>query len=488
MKSCPIPPAESVIRLPVTEDSWPMNALAHTIEPMDITALGYTEDEYIISGRAKLYTWPAQEPVASVELADAPYTTRFLVRKPADPGRFSGTVIIEMFNWARNYDRTIDAWGNCRDYITRSGDAWIGVTCRASVHDCLKAFDPGRYSTLSFRNPRPEETWHSRPQANPFHDIVSAPDTENGLIWDMYSQVALLVREQAERNPLYGYDVKKVIGTSAIPGDISTYVAAIDPISCRGDGGNIYDGFLIFMTGAPGGVNQYEPKVEPNDPRCKFCGKVPLIRVYTCGDMLGGGHHPDWAVLQRHPDQDGPDSYFRSYEIPGPNLFLKFVRGSEPARADLKRAGIQLRAGRVGGNWSQAELEAIEFPTRYPLAAAFENLKRWIDGTLPPPSQLMELEGEYPSMRFKLDEAGNVLGGVRTPYLDVPAYLFDYQSDAVPLPLEELRRRYASHEDYVQKVRDSATACVDARMLLPEDAEAIIQEAIQSKILCDKER
>lgn len=100
----------------------------------------------------------------------------------------------------------------------------------------------------------------------------------------------------------------------------------------------------------------------------------------------------------------------------------------------------------------------------------------------------MELEGEYPSMRFKLDEAGNVLGGVRTPYLDVPAYLFDYQSDAVPLPLEELRRRYASHEDYVQKVRDSATACVDTRTLLPEDAEAIIQEAIQSKILCDKER
>lgn len=122
------------------------------------------------------------------------------------------------------------------------------------------------------------------------------------------------------------------------------------------------------MTGAPGGVNQYEAKVEPEDPRCKFYAKVPFIRVYTCGDMLGVGHHPDWAVLQRHEDADGPERFFRSYEIPGPNLFLSFVRDSEPKREDLAKAGIQLRPGRVGGNWSAAELQTTEFPTRYPLA------------------------------------------------------------------------------------------------------------------------
>lgn len=481
-KEIPVQPLDSIRLLPVTHDSYPMNSLAHTVKAKDIADFGYLEEEYIIKGKAKVYTWPKEQSFADVELENAPYATRILVRKPSNPSSFSGNVIIEMFNWARNYDRTIDAWGNCYEYLTDSGDVWIGVTCRASVLDHLKQFDSNRYGELSFRNPRPQEQWDARPQANPFHDIVSDPSTENGLIFDMFSQVAMLVRENDSRNPLYGYEVKKVIGTSALPGDISTYVAAIDPVSCRPDGKPIYDGFLIFMTGAPGGVNQYEAKVEPEDPRCKFYAKVPFIRVYTCGDMLGGGHHPDWAVLQRHEDADGPERFYRSYEIPGPNLFLSFVRDSEPTREDLTKAGIQLRPGRVGGNWSAAELQTIEFPTRYPLAAAFENLKHWIDGVTPPPSMLMEMDGNYPDIAFRCDEYGNVKGGVRTPYLDVPAYYFDYQSEATRLDETTLKALYPTHDDYVDKVTRSAEKCVAERMLLKKDSEKIIAEAKTAKI------
>lgn len=481
----PVFPAEQVSLIPITDESRPMNSLGYGVEPLSASDLGYVEEEYLVKGKSKVYTWPKGERFASVELSGAPYATRILVRKPADSGAFSGNVIIEMFNWARGYDRTIDAWGNCRDYITRRGDVWVGVTCRASVIDTLKRFDFKRYEQLSLANPRPRERWDDRPQANPFHDITTSSDTENGLIWDMYSQVALLFREADDRNPLLGYSVKRIIGTSAIPGDISTYIAAIDPISCRPDGGNIFDGFLVFMTGAPGGVNQYEDKLEPNDPRCKFCCKVPFIRVYTCGDMLGIGHHPDWAALQRHEDRDGPDEYFRSYEVPGSNLFLKYVRASEPCRADLERAGVSLGTGRRGGNWSEKELNSIEYPIRYPLAAAFENLKLWIDGIAPPKSRLMELEGEFPNTKFRTDCYGNVLGGVRTPYLDVPAYFFDYQTAATPLDADTLKALYGSHGNYVLKVRASAEKCVNEKTLLPEDAEAIIQEAENSNILKD---
>lgn len=479
----PVQPADKVVLLPITADSRPMNGLASMVEPIDADVLGYIEEEYLIEGRAKVYTRSAGTGVVSVELSNAPYVTRILVRKPKDVHAFSGNVIVEMLNWARGYDRTIDAWGNCWEYLTRRGDVWIGVTCRASVLDTLKQFDCQRYRTLSFRNPRPESEWSVRPQANPFHDIVTKPETENGLIWDMYSQIAMLVRENNQRNPLHGYLVKKVIGTSAIPGDISTYVSAIDPISCQESGTPIFDGFLIFMTGAPGGVNQYEPKLEPTDPGCKFCGKVPLIRVYTCGDLLGSGHHPDWAILQRHKDENGPDNYYRSYEIPGPNLFLKYVRASEPQRSDLERAGIRLQAGRVGGNWTAHELDSVEFPTRYPLAAAFDALKKWIDGITPPLSCFIETEGKYPDVRFKTDAVGNVLGGVRTPYLDVPAYRFDYQTSAVPLSKDVLLKLYGTHEGYVEQVRRSTYACVNAGFLLPEDADSIINEALTSKIL-----
>ena len=477
MEKIIIDPMKKITLLERTESSYPMNACDRCVNPIRLKDYGYQEDEYRIEGNARIYSWPKEEKYASVESHGGPYVSRCLIRKPIDSSRFSGRVIVEMFNWARNYDRPIDAWGNCYEYIMENNDIWVGVTCRDSVCQTLKRFDPERYSGLGFPNPRPKEEWELRPQANPFHDIISEPSSENGLIWDMYSQLGILLREDSERNPLYGYHVEKIIGTSALPGDISTYVAAIDPICTDEKGRNIFDGFLIFMTGAPGGVNQYEPKVEPEDERCKFYGKVPLIRVYTCGDMLGVGHHPDWAVLQRHEDADGPDRYFRSYELPGPNLFLKYVRGSEPRREDLEKAGIEIRGGRAQGNWSEKELQSIEFPTRYVLWSAFENLFEWIDGTIPPASKLIEMEGEYPDIDFRRDEYGNVCGGVRTPYLDVPLFHFDYQSNAVLLEADVLKKLYPSHDVYVNKVINNARECVENRMILEEDARRIIDEA-----------
>ena len=79
--------------LPVTDTSYPFGAADHTMVPEDLSKVGYVEEEYLVSGTANVYTWPAPGP-AVVRTANAPYTTRMLVRRPAQRGHFSGNVIV----------------------------------------------------------------------------------------------------------------------------------------------------------------------------------------------------------------------------------------------------------------------------------------------------------------------------------------------------------------------------------------------------------
>lgn len=478
-----IPYADGVKKIPVTETSHPMNGAAHQVIPVDLSRYGYVEEEFQLDGKAKLYSWLEGDRYAKPICDYAPYKTRFLVRRPVDPAKFSGTVMVEMMNWARHYDRTLTAWGNCWEHTVRKGDIWIGVTCKSVVLDNLKKFDAARYGELGFPNPRQESQWDEKPQANAYRGENTSPVTENGLAFDMYSQLAMLCREDDPRNPLYGYAVKKVIGTAGIPGDIATYVAAVDPISVTPEGKNIFDGFLIFMTGAPSNINQCEPKVHYQDDRCKFYGKVPLIRVYTTQDLLGYGIHADWGFTQRHPDSDEPGHYYRSYEVAGTGLILKYPYFTEPCTEDLERMGIHRKNARTDSEWTEEDLKKKEFPTRYVLSAAFENLERWIDGETPPRTQQLDTVNDYPDTRLVMDEYGNSKGGLRTPYVDVPAFNFQEDAVAVPLPEQTLASLYSDHNDYVKKVVTSAMECVQKRLLLPYDAAQIIRDAMDSDVL-----
>ena len=61
--------------------------------------------------------------------ATAPYRTRVLVRRPADPKKFSGTVIVEWLNVSGGVDADPD-WVSLREEIVRAGDAWVGVSAQ----------------------------------------------------------------------------------------------------------------------------------------------------------------------------------------------------------------------------------------------------------------------------------------------------------------------------------------------------------------------
>src|SRR2546428_4664846 len=76
----PIPEVTGPIA--VTADSYPLMAAGKLQDVVDLPKLGYTEEEFFVSGRANVYDWAA-DGTLSVRTPPAPYTTRILVRRPA---------------------------------------------------------------------------------------------------------------------------------------------------------------------------------------------------------------------------------------------------------------------------------------------------------------------------------------------------------------------------------------------------------------------
>ena len=88
-----------------------------------------------------------------------------------------------------------------------------------------------------------------------------------------------------------------------------------------------------------------------------------------------------------------------------------------------------------------------------------------------------------------LDEHGNVIGGVRSPYVDVPASTWNGNSTGesfcriagheIPFDNAKLKALYGSHSRYVEAVTDSVNELVAAGFIVEEDGEQVIREAEQ---------
>lgn len=462
-------PPKACKELPTDDKSYPLGAADHLVEPMDLVEYGYRENEYIIKGEANIYVWPEGQKLPSIRTPNAPYASRMLVRKPIDPKKFNGIIVVELLNWASKYDRTIPGWGHCYEYYLSRGIAWVGLTVRDVVLDVLKRFDPQRYGELSFANPLPPEKRGEPASSYGLNNI----ENENGLIWDMISQVGALFKSTSQENPFFGYDVDKVMATGATGGDLSAYVCGIHPLHCLANSKPVYDGFLIYMTGAPGGINQETPKNHELDERNKYYSEVPLIHVLTTGDILGGGFHPDWAFMQRRPDANEPGKKLRLYEVAGAGVRAGYDKKRAPSPDDVARAQTP---------WKDTVNYEYEYPVRYILKAATENLILWMrDGIAPPISPKLCTVGDYPDTQFVLDEVGNTKGGIRLPYVDVPLYKFEEEGGASRLKDEIIRKLYRDKNDYIEKVIAATIKAVNGRWILEEDAVKIIMEAINER-------
>jgi hypothetical protein len=146
----PVPKVSGPV--PISSDSVPFLAADRNLEPTDLKKRGYVEEEFIVTGTANVYDWAADGSL-TVKTPNVPYGTRVLVRRPADPGRFSGDVVVEPLNTVRRNDWSW-MWGYLGEQILQRGDAWVGITLPSSSQ-ALKKFNAARYAAVSFPNPTP---------------------------------------------------------------------------------------------------------------------------------------------------------------------------------------------------------------------------------------------------------------------------------------------------------------------------------------------
>ena len=97
----------------------------------DLAAAGYSEAEYVVRGTAPSYAGeiPPDGRWALTARGEAEFATRCVVRRPAEPAAFSGTVVVEWLNVSSGSDAAPD-WTYLSDEIVRRGHVWAGVSAQ----------------------------------------------------------------------------------------------------------------------------------------------------------------------------------------------------------------------------------------------------------------------------------------------------------------------------------------------------------------------
>jgi hypothetical protein len=115
---------------------------------LDLAASEYVESEYLASGTAHRYR--IKDPLKTAETVDDnhPYTTRILVRRPAQAAKFNGTVIVEWFNVTLSQDVDF-IFAASREHLLAQGYAWVGVSAQLVGANALKAANPTRYASVN---------------------------------------------------------------------------------------------------------------------------------------------------------------------------------------------------------------------------------------------------------------------------------------------------------------------------------------------------
>lgn len=392
----------------------------------------YTEVEYLLAGTANRYTGPAIGPPTVVSGGHR-YVTRVLARYPKDPSRFSGRVVVEPFNTTYGLDR--DAlWLHVAGLLQAQGDAWIGITERATSATQLKGFDPQRYADVEIGS--------------------------NDLAWDLLAAVGTVLKEGGEHSPLRHLPVRHVYlgGYSQSGVDTATFAAAFGALTRPA-----YDGFFPACHAAsltPLAIGEGLPRFEyaPIPP-----SPVPIVEIQPQSDVEGfaadGFVNPGSASVRRD-DADAPGDRFRLYEIAG-----------APHAAKIP--------GCDGGGSS--------FPMSAFVRASLRNLFRWAEDDIAPPSApriALSVDGQV--AEAAVDRFGNAIGGVPSAFLDAPLARYEAHSTPgplcklagreVPLPHEVLAERFGDLQTYLTEFTISLDATIRAGYLVKEDRAELLKD------------
>jgi hypothetical protein len=429
---------------------------------MDLEHAGYVQEEFAASGTATSYAeagelrgdgrWSFQHA------ASAPYRTRALVRRAADPARFSGTVVVEWLNVSGGVDADPE-WATTHEEILRRGHVWVGVSAqrigvmggpvRVSVDapgaenagKGLKAIDPARYGSLDHPG--------------------------DGFAFDIYAQVARAIRSGAG---VAGLRPRRLIaaGQSQSAFALVTYYNGVQPLT------RTFDGFFVHSRGATG-----LPLVDPGqhaDLSNAIGGtptvfrddqETPLLDLQTESDVTSVFN----SCASRQPDSDR----FRLWEVPGTAHADAHLIGSTATSIDC---GVPINNG----------------PLHVVAKAALRVLTTWVEtGEAPPTAERVDVANTA-SPQIRRDADGIALGGVRTPPIDVPVATLSGAPGPNPSPIclllgstkpfseGRLRELYPSRAAYLKRYTSGVDAAIKAGFVLPEDRAALLAFADPSRI------
>ena len=457
-----LPVANPTMSLP--PDAGGINLLA---ENFDLQEVGYQQSEYFLEGTASAFT-NLNELMADGAwevgaASEAQYKTRIVVNRPIDPADFSGDVLIEWLNVTAGFE-TPPSWGTGQLEMRRGGAVWVGVSAQIVGIEgnpsgglplplYLKAVNPERYGSLL----HPGDSFS----------------------YDIFSQVAQAIRNPEGIDPLDGLAPERLIayGESQSAGRLVTYINALQPLY------NTFDGYMVHSRGDGSSPLAQAPQTAiptPEAARIRTDLNVPVMTFETETDVLLLGY-----AAARQPDTD----LIRTWEVPGTahGDYYTFVSGRDDTVGAPVFASIVEENSVLG--FINCDKPINNGPQHYVFNAAVRALNAWAAGGSPPPaSPRLELNDDESDYLY--DNLGNVLGGIRTPYVDAPAavlrgeanlgnsFCFLFGTTSL-LPAEQMASLYIDEAGFVTAVTEAADSAVAEGFLLREDADAIIAWAPQ---------
>jgi len=444
-------PTEATLTGPVTT--------GHIIEPLsglplDLAANGYVEQEYFASGTATAFTAasaPSSGKWSIAPTTTAPYRTRVIVRRPADPARFNGTVVVEWMNVSAG--ESAPDWDYLNPALMRAGYAYVGVSAQAlavnggtpilgSVASApsggLVQNEPARYGTLHH------------------------PGDQYAL--DMFAQIGLALR--SPKGPVLGGLQPRhivAVGESQSAFYLTTFADALQPVT------DAYDGIFIHSRGGTGAslngssITSKTSQQGPSDLRIRTDLRVPVFMSETQTDLIELGYAP-----AQQPNTDR----IRTWEIAGTSHADAYLVGSN--------------VGILG-----CTTPINDGPQHTVVQAAFTAFNRWVDAGTPPASPPpFRLAGTNPPA-LALDSHGNVIGGVRTPAVDVPvstlsgaapagtSTICSLFGSAVPFGQATLASLYHGKSTYLALYAVSLEKAISGGFILAADRAALLAQAQQ---------
>ncbi|MEO6531941.1 MAG: alpha/beta hydrolase domain-containing protein [Pseudolysinimonas sp.] len=432
---------------------------------VDLAAAGYVEQEFLLRGTANVWRHGADGEQLAIAV-EVPFCTRVLLRRPTER-EGSGLVQVEPLH--PDLDSAL-VWNAIHPWLLRNGHSWMGVTVFSHLATQLTTqIDPERYRDLDI------------PEDGQQYDILAA------------AVQALLAGDLGDLTA----DRVILAGMSAT-GSFCRVVLqdGFHRRWTRADGTPLIDGFVIGISSGGAGAAGYpllsptDTEIAADDPRRTIVGRN-AIAFEVLSETEAETHERVTRL-----DSDSPDDRYRLYEIAG----AAHIEAHPSVLTNLQQFD---RAGGVRPAFAVLEQRSdsrFDLYLRGAFAAMDSSL---IDGVEPPRAGRFS---HRPGVEeLQRDDDGNVLGGVRTPWIAVPTAAYAPHSTASaesepppewmpfsrpemlarlvgsmhPFALAELRRRYGTRASYLDQFAAATREQVATGLLLEEDAAELLRTAAE---------